>query len=139
LACLAAALASSLPGRAVAAGPFADWRHSGSLYILTTPAGADLPAGASVEQFPLLVRLHGDTFDFSQAAADGADLRFSAADGTPLAHEIESWDATRGAAAVWVRVPRIEGNAVQELRLHWGNPAAASRTARPCSMPPTAT
>jgi hypothetical protein len=124
LACLAAALVSILPVRAVAAGPFADWRHSGSLYILTTPAGADLPAGASVEQFPLLVRLHGDTFDFSQAKEDGADLRFSTADGTPLAHEIESWDATRGAAAVWVRVPRIEGNAVQELRLHWGNLAA---------------
>ena len=124
LACLAAALLWSLPGRTVAAGPGAQWRHSGSLFILTTPAGADLPAAASVEQFPLLLRLHADTFDFSQAKADGTDLRFSTADGTPLTYEIESWDAARGAAAVWVRMPRIEGNAVQELRLYWGNPAA---------------
>ncbi len=36
---------------------YADWKHSGSLFILTTPEGADLPASASLENFPLLVRL----------------------------------------------------------------------------------
>ena len=34
------------------------WKHSGSVYLITTPEGADLPATASVENFPLLVRLH---------------------------------------------------------------------------------
>ena len=35
---------------------YAGWPHSGSIYILTTPEGANLPASATVEGFPLLVR-----------------------------------------------------------------------------------
>lgn len=31
-----------------------------------------------------------------------------------------------GAASVWVRVPRIRGNARQEIKLHWGKADAAS-------------
>lgn len=46
------------------------WRHTGSLHILTTPDGADLPATAMERDFPLLVWLHKDFFDFSQARAD---------------------------------------------------------------------
>jgi len=110
---------------ASAAEPFAAWKRSGSIHLITTPAGADLAAGTEVEGFPVLVRLHGDTFDFAAAAADGRDLRFATATGEPLPHEIESWDAAAGEAVVWVRVPRIEGNAVQRLQVWWGNPAAA--------------
>jgi len=103
------------------------WQHEGSLYVLTTPEGADLPATASVDGFPLLVRLTKGSFDFSQAKADGGDLRFSAA-GKPLAYQMESWDAAKGTAAVWVRIPQIKGNAQQELKLHWGKPDAASES-----------
>ena len=53
------------------------WQHAGSLYILTTPEGADLPATATEQDFPLLVRLSKETFDFSQAKANGEDIRFS--------------------------------------------------------------
>ncbi len=102
------------------------WQHSGSLWILTTPDGVDLPADVRVEQFPLLVRLHRDTFDFRQAASDGADLRFSTAEGGILPHQVEHWDAATGTAAVWVRIPEIRGAARQELRMYWGNAEAAS-------------
>ena len=51
------------------------WQHSGSIYILTTPEGVDVPATAVIENLPVLVRLHKDSFDFRQAKADGADLR----------------------------------------------------------------
>ena len=51
------------------------WQHSGSLYVLTTPEGAHLPASASEEGFPLLVRLHKDFFDFSRARPKGEDIR----------------------------------------------------------------
>ncbi len=104
--------------------PFKDWRHSGTLTILTDSAGADLPATAEERDFPLLVRLHKDWFDFSQTHAQGADLRFSDNRGTPLAHQIESWDAALGEAAIWVRIPVIKGQERQPLRLHWGNSAA---------------
>ena len=34
------------------------WQQTGSIFILTTPEGADLPATAAVKNFPLLVKLH---------------------------------------------------------------------------------
>lgn len=96
------------------------WKHSGSVYVLTTPDGANLPASAVVEDFPLLVRLHKDFFDFGQSQANGDDIRFATADGKPLAYQIDEWDAKGGTAGVWVRVPKITGNARQELKLYWG-------------------
>ena len=101
-----------------------DWKHSGSLWLLTTPDGADLPEEARVEQFPVLVRLHRDWFDFTQAHPEGNDLRIASGTGEPLAFEIEEWNAEAGHASVWVRVPEIRGNARQELRLYWGHPTA---------------
>jgi len=103
------------------------WQHSGSLYILTTPEGADLPATASEENFPVLVRLVKGVFDFSQAKANGEDIRFSV-DGKPLAYQIEEWDAANGTASIWVRIPVIKGNARQEIKLHWGKADAASES-----------
>jgi hypothetical protein len=103
---------------------YPDWKHSGSVYVLTTPEGADLGATASVENFPLLVRLHKDYFDFAQAKAGGDDLRFTTAKGDPLAYQVEEWDAAGEAASVWVRVPKITGNSRQEIKLYWGKPDA---------------
>ncbi len=126
----AAALAFMLFAFAAAAqdkpSALAAWRHSGDLTILTTPDGANLPATAVVEDFPLLVRLDRDWFDFQQARPDGADIRFSDASGAALAHQIEEWDAARGAASIWVRVPRITGDSRQTIRLHWGNTDATN-------------
>ncbi len=58
-----------------------DWQHSGVLTILTTPDGANLPASAVETDFPLLVRLDKDWFDFSQAKANGEGVRFSTSTG----------------------------------------------------------
>ena len=123
---LALVLVLTLAGPVSAQYP--GWKHSGSVFVLTTPEGADLPASATVENFPLLVRLHKDFFDFTQAKPDGADLRFSSAKGDPLAYQIEEWDAKNGTASVWVRVPKITGNARQEIKLHWGKADAKSES-----------
>ena len=61
------------------------WQHTGSLFILTTPEGADLPASAMVEGFPVLVRLRKDSFDFTKAQAHGEDVRFATSDGVARA------------------------------------------------------
>jgi hypothetical protein len=104
------------------------WQHSGSIYLLTTPEGANLPASASEEGFPLLVRLDKDFFNFSQTKGDGEDIRFSTSTGTPLAYQTEEWDATNGTASIWVRIPTIKGNARQEIKLYWGKTDAASES-----------
>ena len=120
---LAGVLAAGLSTWANAQYP--GWQHQGSLYVLTTPEGANLPASASVEDFPLLVRLHRDHFPFSEAEAKGSDLRFSSG-GNPLSYEIEEWDPAAGVASIWVRVPVIRGNERQEIKLHWGKAGASS-------------
>lgn len=108
-----------------ASAQYADWKHSGSIYILTTPEGANLPASASMEDFPLFVRLHRDHFHFSEAEEGGSDIRFSAG-GKPLSYEIEEWDKEAGTASIWVRIPSIRGNDRQEIKIHWGKAGSPS-------------
>jgi hypothetical protein len=112
--------------RLVAAAPLPGWEYTGEFTVLTTPDGANLPEGVQVEEFPLLLRLFRDGFDFSQAKPDGADVRFTTMEGEMLAYQIEEWDAKGGLASVWVRVPLIKGNDRLPLRMHWGKPDAAS-------------
>lgn len=109
-----------------AAASYPGWKHQGTIVLLTTPDGANLPATTTLEGFPVLVRLNSTWFAFSQARPDGGDVRFSSASGQPLAYQIEDWDATAGTANVWVRVPLITGNARQDLHLHWGKADAVS-------------
>ena len=107
---------------------YADWKHSGSMFILTTPDGANLPEAASEEGFPLLVRLNKEFFAFAQAQAKGEDIRFQSSDGKALPFQIDEWDALKGTASVWVRIPVIKGNAHQEIKLFWGKPDAKSES-----------
>ncbi len=111
-----------------AAAAFRAWQRSGTLTVLTTPEGANLPADAAVEGFPVLVRLDKDWFDFKQAKANGEDIRFSTGAGAPLVYQIEEWDAAKGEASIWVRIPLIKGNARQEMRMHWGKADAAGES-----------
>ena len=102
-----------------------DWKYSGSMYLLTDSAGADLPASAVENNFPLLVRLNTEYFDFSQAKPQGEDVRFSS-NGRPLAYQIERWDAEEGVADIWVRIPTIKGKDQQAIKMHWGNDEVSS-------------
>jgi len=116
----------TFPSQPCTAAPLDGWKHRGAFVVLTTPDGANLPDSTVVEEFPLLVRLARDGFDFSQTMADGADVRFTTSDGTLLAHQIDEWDATDGTASVWVRVPVIKGNDRLTLQMHWGKADATS-------------
>ena len=133
------ALLLALPARSGAAqdkpaeafAQYPGWQHSGSVYLLTTPDGANLPATASEEGFPLLVRLDRDFFNFSEAKAHGEDIRFATSTGTPLAYQIDQWDAAAGKAGIWVRLPEIQGNTRQEIKLYWGKADAQSESNGP--------
>ena len=107
------------------------WPYSGAFHIITTPEGANLPSSVSETNFPLLVRLNASFFNFSQAKAGGADIRFTTSAGATLAYQIEEWDAANGTAGIWVRVPEIRGNARQQLVMYWGKADAMSQSSGP--------
>ncbi|MBN1575058.1 MAG: DUF2341 domain-containing protein [Chitinispirillaceae bacterium] len=94
----------------------------------TSATGAAI--SASVYDFPVLVRLSADDFDFSRVRSDGADVRFVKTDGTPLPFEIETWDADLQQACIWVRVDTVFGDdTAQSFVMRWGDadsPATAS-------------
>ena len=99
--------------------PLTSWPHTRKIFLNTSATGADV--AGPVAGFPLLVRLTADLFDFSQAKADGTDIRFSDMAGNPLAHSIEHWDATGKTAEVWVMVPKVAGNSKAGfINFHWG-------------------
>ncbi len=120
-----------------AQSPYSGWQKHGSLFLITTPEGANLPAEALVKDFPLLVRLHRDFFDFKEAKPHGEDIRFSLSEGTPLPYEIEEWNPAAGLASIWVRIPIIRGNARQEIMMHWGRSEAASESRGAAVFGPT--
>ncbi|MEI6537153.1 MAG: DUF2341 domain-containing protein, partial [Verrucomicrobiaceae bacterium] len=109
-------------------GQYAGWQKVGGIILLTTPEGANMPSGTVLEGFPVLVRLNKDWFDFKQAKPNGEDLRFATAAGAPLPYQIDDWDAANGTASIWVRVPKIEGNARQGVRVYWGKADAVSES-----------
>ena len=72
----------------------------------------------------MLIVLNSSNIDYTQTKNDGSDLRFFAADGTPLAYEIEQWNEG-GDSSVWVRVPQITGSSNSDsIWMYYGNNAA---------------
>lgn len=107
---------------------FAAWAHLGTWHADTKAAGV----AGDVADFAALVRLSAPAFDLAQAAADGADLRFSSLAGTELAYQVERWDAKAGRAEIWVRLAKVKGGAsAAAFRMHWGNPSAESHSSGP--------
>ncbi len=102
--------------------------YSAPFYVLTTTNGANLPASALETNFPILLRLNPNNFNFSQAQTNGADILFTTANSNSLPYEIEQWDAVNGTASVWVQVPGIQGGTNQRLLMFWGNTNAISQS-----------
>ena len=118
------ALQSSTPNTASTNSGTADrWAYAQALTLDTTASGANVPE--DVRQYPLAVKLDTRTFDFSQARADGADIRFFDSAGTALPHAIESWDTASESAAVWVLLDVVKGHSSdQTIVMKWGNSTA---------------
>src|SRR5690606_5940389 len=109
-----------------------NWSQHATLWLNTQSNGADVKAG--VAKFPVLVRLDTTNFNtgFGQAAASGADIRFTKANNTTrLPHQIESWDAVAKKAAVWVFLDTIRPSGIDSLRMHWGNATAPDLSSGP--------
>jgi hypothetical protein len=102
--------------------------NSGAIAIITTPEGASLPESVTIDEFPLLVRLNKDWFDFKQTKPKGEDIRFTSSTGAPLSYQVEEWNPVEGVASIWVRIPKIKGNAIQLIQMHWGKADAVSKS-----------
>lgn len=101
------------------------WKHSQNLFLNTTVSGADV--SGMVMDFPVLVRLTSMNFNFSQAGSNGADIRFTKADSTPLPFEIERWDSAAGLAEIWVKVDTVYGNdSTHRIVMYWGASQASA-------------
>jgi hypothetical protein len=104
------------------------WKYSRRLFLNTTSTGANVPG--NVINFPVLVRLTANTYDFTQARIDGEDILFTTSGGSPLACEIERWDPVKKLAEVWVKIDTVFGNdSDQSIIMYWGNPAPSLRYA----------
>ncbi|MBF0433163.1 MAG: DUF2341 domain-containing protein, partial [Fibrobacteria bacterium] len=105
---------------------YSSWTYSRKYNINTTSSGANVSSTES--NFPVLIRLDEglelNNFTFSQALAGGADVRFTASDGTTdLSYDIENWKGQNvgNRAFIWVRIPTITGNSKdQYFIMHWG-------------------
>jgi len=101
------------------------WSYKKLIYFNTTASGANVLN--NVTNFPVMLRLTSSTFNFSQAKANGEDVRFTKADGTPLPYEVERWDLTNSKAEIWVKVDTVYGNNnSQYIVMHWGSSPASS-------------
>ena len=107
---------------------YATWSKSGSFFVVTTPSGANIPAGVTETNFPLLLRLNSGNFDFSQTSTDGRDIRFSSLADIPLSYQIEQWDSVNATASIWIKIPTVTGNARQEIKMYWGKTGVSTES-----------
>ncbi len=103
------------------------WKYSSKLYLNTSETGAAV--SGDIYNFPILVRLTQDNFDFSQARSGGEDIRFTKQDNTFLPFELEHWDQIGKQASVWVMVDTVLGNnRDQFITMYWGNSSLESES-----------
>ena len=99
-------------------GTFKDWLYKTKVYLDTTADGANV--NTDVSNFPVLIRLNANNFDFSLAKPDGSDIRFSDEFDNELKYEIERWDKLANIAEIWVLVPQVFSNSnTQSINMHW--------------------
>lgn len=67
---------------------------------------------SELRNFPVLVRLdseHVAVVDLAACGENGEGIRFTDSNGTLIPHEVDYWDAEHGRAAIWVRLPVLQG------------------------------
>ncbi len=102
-----------------------EWTQRKSITVNTTGTGANTQQVLS--EVPVLVRLHSGNFPrFLNVRDGGADFRFVAGDDlTPLKYHVERFDPVSQIAMVWVKVPVVSPQSMNDqFYLYFGNQAA---------------
>ncbi len=102
------------------------WAHRIKVTFNTSSSGANI--AETLNDVPVLVRLHAGNFNFANAKADGSDVRFVGPnDKVPLKFHKEFYDPQLEIGLFWVKVPRIAGSAnADNIWVYYGNKAVAA-------------
>jgi hypothetical protein len=99
------------------------WKYSSVVCFNTSSSGAGVDK--DVRDFPVLIRLTGNNFNFNEAQSQGNDIRFAGSDNSFIPFEIERWNPVTELAEVWVNIDTVRGNnSGQTIVMYWGNPDA---------------
>jgi Tfp pilus assembly protein PilX len=94
------------------------WPYRKKITISKTNVDADLA------DFPLYVKLSGDSDIGAYSRSDGHDIRFTGSDGvTLLSYERESWTGGGGSSVTadfWVKVPTVATAANTDIYIYYG-------------------
>lgn len=103
------------------------WSDSAKIIMNTTATGANI--SGNVTKVPILIRLNESNFNFSEASANGDDIRFSKPDGTHLFFQIDRWDTLSKEADIFVKLDTVYGNnSTQFITMFWGKDGAVARS-----------
>jgi hypothetical protein len=110
------------------------------LCSVTMPASAELQgwqyhqeitihenSGQILVDYQVLLELTGSNFP-AGAKSDGADLRFTDAQGKELSYWIEEFNPSTETGRVWVKVPSIPARGETKITMYYGNPSARSQS-----------
>ncbi|MEF8846594.1 MAG: DUF2341 domain-containing protein, partial [Bacteroidales bacterium] len=75
--------------------------------------------------FPILVKLDSNNFDFSKCRPDGFDIRFFDVSGTSLSYDRERHDEPNEKGEYWVKVPGISSSENTVITMEYGNSSAS--------------
>jgi len=90
-------------------------------YEIEITVNPESALSAPLEDAPVLVVLTSERIDYALTSEGGADIRFFDEEDTPLAHEIEHWEAG-STSLVWVKLPSLEEG--QKFYLRFGDAGA---------------
>lgn len=85
--------------------------------------------GSDLTDFPVLVKLDQNNFNFSNAQSNGEDIRFlNSTESGELSYEIEFYNASD--AYIWVKIPLVSSSSNTNFYLYYNNSAVSDNQAK---------
>jgi hypothetical protein len=91
---------------------------------------------SALTNFPVMIQISGADFNDIEddIDADGYDLIFKAADGSPLVHEIEVYNEASNLLTAWVKIPSLSATSDTDIYIYYGDPSISSPTEIPSAV-----
>ena len=96
------------------------WLYRRAILLDHTDVAEDLT------NFPVLIAIDDGSL-LSNIQDDADDIAFTGYDGTPLYHEVESYNPSTGELIAWVSVPFLSSTEDTQLYMYYGNSGATNQ------------